>query len=191
MSRIWNFLHEQPQGIFIFFYCLILTAFCSLSFGQYHCDWNVFDAGGGFLNSTDFQTNTSLSQPAIGYLTTTNFQAFIGFWQVGPLVGIEESEEMPNLIKLETKLFNPQPNPFTYKTRIIFSLKNQTNVKLFIYDLTGRVVKNLINGNMKPGVYSIDWRGDDNQSKKLGKGIYFLKFEAEGYQKIKKLLPVR
>ncbi len=183
-----NFSSQQLQGLFIFFYCSLLTALCSLCFGQYQCDWNVFDAGGGFLSSPDFQTKVSVSQTAIGHLTTTNFQAFIGFWQPEPQVGIEEPEKMPNLNQLETKLYAPQPNPFVNKTKILFSLKNSAFAKLLIYDLTGRVVRILVNGNMQPGIYTINWMGDDNSGKKLASGIYFLKLQTDDYQKIRKVL---
>ncbi|MEO0114596.1 MAG: FlgD immunoglobulin-like domain containing protein [candidate division WOR-3 bacterium] len=183
-----NFSLKLPQGLLVLFYCSLLTAFCSLCFGQYHCDWNVFAAGGGFLSSTDFQTKVSAGQTAIGHLTTTDFQAFIGFWQPEPQVGIEEPEKMPNRNQLETKLYTPQPNPFAHKTRILFSLKENAFTKLLIYDLTGRVVKTLAYGNMKSGIYTINWHGDDNAGKRLTSGIYFLKFQADDYQKIRKLL---
>ncbi|MEO0093980.1 MAG: T9SS type A sorting domain-containing protein [candidate division WOR-3 bacterium] len=186
-----NILLKLPQGLLLLFYCSLLTALSSLCFGQYRCDWNVFAAGGGFLSSTDFQSKVSAGQTTIGHLTATNFQAFIGFWQPEPQVGIEEPEKMPNLNQLETKLYTPQPNPFAHKTRILFSLKNSALTKLFIYDLTGRIVKTLINGNMQPGIYTINWQGDGNCGKKLASGIYFLKFQADDYQKIKKLLLTR
>ncbi|MEO0114598.1 MAG: FlgD immunoglobulin-like domain containing protein [candidate division WOR-3 bacterium] len=183
-----NFLLKLPQGLLLLFYCSLLTALSSLCFGQYRCDWNVFAAGGGFLSSTDFQSKVSVSQTAIGHLTTTNFQAFIGFWQIEPQIGIEEPEKAPNWNQLETKLYTPQPNPFAHKTRILFSLKENAFTKLLIYDLTGRVVKTLAYGNMKSGIYTINWHGDDNAGKRLASGIYFLKFQADNYQKIKKLL---
>ncbi|MEO0114594.1 MAG: FlgD immunoglobulin-like domain containing protein [candidate division WOR-3 bacterium] len=185
---IWNRSFQQPKRMSVLFYCSLLTLLSSLCFGQYRCDWNVFAAGGGFLSSTDFQTKVSVGQTAIGHLTTTNFQAFIGFWQPEPQVGIEEPEMMPNRNQLETKLYTPQPNPFAYKTRILFSLKENAFTKLLIYDLTGRVVKTLAYGNMKSGIYTINWHGDDNAGKRLASGIYFLKFQADDYQKIRKLL---
>ncbi|MEO0114591.1 MAG: FlgD immunoglobulin-like domain containing protein [candidate division WOR-3 bacterium] len=188
-----NILLKLPQRLLLLFYCSLLTLLSSLCFGQYRCDWNVFAAGGGFLSSTDFQSKVSVSQTAIGHLTTTDFQAFIGFWQPEPQVGIQENEpeKMPNRNQLETKLYSPQPNPFVHKTKILFSLKNSAFAKLLIYDLTGRVAKTLVNGRMKSGVYTINWHGDDNSGKKLAKGIYFMKFETEDYQKIRKLLLVR
>jgi len=171
--------------------CLLLLA--SFSFAQYRCDWNVFDAGGSFLSSTDFQAKVSVAQTAIGVLTGTNFNSYIGFWQIEPPVGIQEKEpeKMPQLNQLETKLYNAQPNPFANKTRILFSLKNTAQVKLEIFDLSGRIVKTLVNGSMKPGIYTMNWRGEDNNGKRLAQGIYFLKFQTNDYQKISKVLLVR
>ena len=166
-----------------------------ISFCQYHCDWNVFSAGGTTLSSSDYRTNVSVAQTTIGHLATTNLQAFIGFWQIEPQVGIEEPEAMPKMNQLITKLYNPCPNPFTHNTKILFSLKNNAFTKLLIYDLTGRVVKTLVNGNMQPGIYTINWQGEDEKGKRLACGIYFLKFQSasggDEYQTIKKVILTR
>ena len=171
--------------------CFLLFVPCS--FAQYRCDWNTFDAGGVFLSSTDFQAKVSVSQSAIGLMTGTNYNSFIGFWQIEPQIGIQEKEleKMPKLNQLETKLYNSQPNPFANKTRIMFSIKNSANVRLHIFDLSGRIVKTLVNSSMKPGFYKMNWQGDDNNDKKLAQGVYFLKFQAGEYQKIRKLLLVQ
>ncbi|MEO0105081.1 MAG: T9SS type A sorting domain-containing protein, partial [candidate division WOR-3 bacterium] len=89
--------------------------------------------------------------------------------------------------QLETKLYNPFPNPFFHKTRILFSLKNQSNVKLFIYDRMGRIIKILINENKKPGIYSVNWQGENNFQQKVNPGIYFSKFQTGDYYEIKKI----
>ena len=176
--------------------CFLTTCFlllASFSFAQYQCDWNVFDAGGSFLSSTDFQAKVSVAQTTIGALTGNNYNSFIGFWQIEPQVGIQEKEpeKMPRLNQLETKLYNAQPNPFAYKTRILFSLKNTAWVKLHIFALSGRMVKTLVNSSMKPGVYTMNWRGENDNGKRLAQGIYFLKFQTNDYQKIRKVLLVR
>lgn len=139
---------------------------------QYRCDWNVFDAS--------------------GTLTGTNFNSFIGFWQIEPQIGIqEEPDMMAQINRLVTKLYNPQPNPFSHKTQIMFSLRNAGLVKLSIFDLSGRIVKTLMNGNLKPDIYTISWQGEDKSGKRLAQGVYFLKFQSDDYQKITKILLIQ
>ena len=57
----------------------------------YQCNWSVVDQGGGLLSSTSFRATPSVGQTAIGVITSTNFQGFIGFWQIDTAgVGIQE-----------------------------------------------------------------------------------------------------
>lgn len=167
----------------IFLYLL----FISYAFSQYYCDWYTINSDGKNLTNTNYQAKNSLSQNAIGYLTSPNYLGFIGFWIREPQVSIKEKEELTNPHQLETKLYNPFPNPFFHKTRILFSLKNQSNVKLFIYDRMGRIIKILINENKKPGIYSVNWQGENNFQQKVNPGIYFSKFQTGDYYEIKKI----
>jgi hypothetical protein len=183
----------KTQKSKLYLCCTLLLMYASV-FAQYHCDWYVFNTGGVPLSSADFQATTSISQTAIGYLTGTDYLSFIGFWQVDTFqVGIEKNEpqKMSELTRLETKLSIIKPNPFKTNTRINFSIKRTTHTKLQVYDRTGRIVRNLVDGDLEPGVYTINWRGDNDYGRKNPVGIYFLKFNTDDYQKIKKLLLVR
>ena len=87
-------------------------------------------------------------------------------------------------------------NPFSQKTVISYQLPVKSKVSLGIYDVSGRVVKTLVNGNKEPGYYTANW---DAQG--LPAGIYFAKFCAKGtsapggvagdYSSTKKLILVR
>ncbi|MCK4352764.1 T9SS type A sorting domain-containing protein, partial [candidate division WOR-3 bacterium] len=78
------------------------------------------------------------------------------------------------------------PNPFTSKTQIQFTLPRKSHVKLSIYDVSGRLVKTLVNGERKPGYYSVKW-----DAKEFPSGIYFAKFNAGDYKAVKKLILMR
>lgn len=65
------------------------------------------------------------------------------------------------------------PNPFNACTEIRFSLANKSRVSLDIFDLLGRRVKNLVNGNYDAGVYSASWDGTDASGNQISSGIYF------------------
>lgn len=60
------------------------------------------------------------------------------------------------------------PNPFNPSTKIDFSLPEDTKVTIIIYDITGKAVKELINGEFKAGYYNIGF-----SSENLSSGIYF------------------
>jgi flagellar hook assembly protein FlgD len=66
------------------------------------------------------------------------------------------------------------------------------NITLKIYDVSGRLVKNLAlgTGQSAPGT-TVMWDGKDDAHKKLPGGVYFLKFSADDYEETKKLMLIR
>jgi hypothetical protein len=85
-------------------------------------------------------------------------------------------------------LYQNQPNPFKDLTKIAFSLPRECKVSLFVYNVTGRRVRTLIDGKMKPGDYNVKWDGKENQNKKLSNGIYFYRLQTEDFKDTKKTI---
>lgn len=90
------------------------------------------------------------------------------------------------------------PNPFKEGTIIRYQIADVSKVSLKVFDVSGRVVKNLIKKEMLPGFYSIVWNGDNNNDKKLAGGVYFLDFTVKSqdgritvFKKTRKLLLVK
>ncbi|MFA5032464.1 MAG: FG-GAP-like repeat-containing protein [bacterium] len=81
------------------------------------------------------------------------------------------------------KLYQNYPNPFRNKTTIQYSLPKTSKVSLKLYDLTGRCVKTLVEGERLPGYYK-----ETLESKNYPTGIYFAKFNAGEYKETKKLI---
>ena len=90
-----------------------------------------------------------------------------------------------------TKLYSNYPNPFNPKTTIQFSLKEKTAVNLDIYNIKGQKVKSLINNEMKKGMHSITWNGNNSNNAKCASGIYFYRLKTKNYSKINKMLMLK
>ena len=60
------------------------------------------------------------------------------------------------------------PNPFNPVTTIEYQILRYEFVKLYVYDVTGRLVKIIVNQNQSPGVYKTIFNGEN-----LSSGIYF------------------
>jgi uncharacterized delta-60 repeat protein len=86
----------------------------------------------------------------------------------------------------EYKLYPNYPNPFNPSTKIMFNLPEQTKVKVVIYDVIGREVAVLVNGELKAGIQSVTWDAANYSS-----GIYFYKITAGTFSEIKKMLLVK
>jgi subtilisin family serine protease len=83
-------------------------------------------------------------------------------------------------------LYQNRPNPFKDITKISFALPRECNVSLFIYDITGRRVRTLINGKMQPGNYNYTWDGKDNRNRRLTQGVYFYRLQTKDFKDTKK-----
>ena len=66
------------------------------------------------------------------------------------------------------------PNPFTEKVTIEITAPETINLDVKIYDLNGRVIRNLYSGNGLSGKLLI-WDGKNDQGKKVASGSYYLK----------------
>ena len=84
-----------------------------------------------------------------------------------------------------------QPNPFKTQTAIRYSLPAESRVSLQVYDVSGTLIKTLVNQTQNPGFYSIRWDGTDNQNQKVASGIYFYEISAENFKAQKKLTVLR
>jgi len=83
-------------------------------------------------------------------------------------------------------LLQNYPNPFNPVTKIKFDIPEQSNAKIIIYDLLGRVVSTLVNEQLKPGSYSVDWDGAAFAS-----GVYFYSLVTEGFTETKRMVLVK
>jgi hypothetical protein len=101
---------------------------------------------------------------------------------INPVGLIQTNNEIPN----EFALMQNYPNPFNPSTNIRFDLVNSGLVKLVIYDITGKVVTELINGVYNAGKHSIKFNAE-----KFSSGIYFYRIEAGEYNEVKKMLLVK
>ena len=84
---------------------------------------------------------------------------------------------------------NNFPNPFNPSTTISFSIPEECNIELSIYNIKGQKVKTLVKEKFESGKHSVIWFGKDNSNKKCSSGIYFYQLKVNGKSRaIKKCL---
>ena len=71
------------------------------------------------------------------------------------------------------------PNPFNPSTVIDFSIATEGFVSLNVYDITGRMVSTLVEGNLSTGYHSVVWDGVDNNGMSVSAGIYIYALQTE------------
>lgn len=81
-------------------------------------------------------------------------------------------------------LYQNYPNPFNPETTIKFSITENSDASLKIYDINGKKVKTIFEKrNLSPGVYTISLKLGE-----LSSGVYFYSFETPSFSKTRKLL---
>ncbi|MBM3323758.1 T9SS type A sorting domain-containing protein [candidate division WOR-3 bacterium] len=168
-----------------FGFCVLATCVWAQN---YRCDWSVIGIGGGDVSSAAYRCGSTAGQTAVGTMTGTSYNAFIGFWQIEEQVGLEEVKKGSRNPVAETRLYSPAPNPARSHVAIRYSLAVNGPASLAVHDLTGRVVRQLVASSLKPGAYKVTWNGADDRGRLLGNGVYFLKFRAGEYRETAKLV---
>ena len=77
-------------------------------------------------------------------------------------------------------MINNFPNPFNPSTTISFSLQNDANIDITIFNLKGQIIKTLAHENFSKGSHSLFWNGKDNSETPVSSGIYFYKLNING-----------
>jgi len=86
----------------------------------------------------------------------------------------------------EFMLFQNYPNPFNPQTNINYQLAINSEVKLTIYDVTGREIRTLVNNYQPAGSYNIIFNASD-----LTSGIYIYKLTTQNYSQSKKMILIK
>ena len=88
----------------------------------------------------------------------------------------------------EYSLSDAYPNPFNPTTTLSFSVKTEGHFNLSIYDITGRLVSTLVDGNMEQGYHSMVWNGMDSNGYAVSSGMYIYALQGEGVSITKKMM---
>ena len=85
-------------------------------------------------------------------------------------------------------LHQAYPNPFNPVTTIRFDLPEDSDIRLTIYNLVGKEIRNLVSGEMPSGFHSIIWDGANNIGQTVSAGVYLFQIQADGFVQTKKMI---
>jgi len=84
------------------------------------------------------------------------------------------------------------PNPFNPQTTIRFQLPYDMQVSLKIYDLSGRLIRNLVHfENMNGGDHQAVWNGKDNYGRDVSAAVYFYRLDSGEMSVTKRMVMVK
>lgn len=84
-----------------------------------------------------------------------------------------------------------QLSPLGKNASIRYSIPYETHVKIAVYDVQGRLVSKLVEGEVQTGVHELVWDGKDAQGRPISAGIYFIKMNSDGFRQQEKIVVLR
>lgn len=91
-----------------------------------------------------------------------------------------------NEVPRSYKLYQNYPNPFNPTTKIEYALPKSAKVVIKVYDILGRMVKELVNEQKDAGYYTVKFDGTSYAS-----GVYFYRINAGEFTSVKKMVLVK
>jgi PKD repeat protein len=125
-----------------------------------------------FISGRPYRYDTSAS--------AANYDYIIQNWMTGQIVGTGKGDKnIPDGFALQQNY----PNPFNPATVINYQISKAGFVSIKIFDVLGNEVGTLVNNEMQPGNYQVNFRASG-----LSSGIYFYRLEAEGINISRKMI---
>ena len=103
----------------------------------------------------------------------------------------EQVSILDGALPIAHNLYNAFPNPFNPVTTLHYGLPENELVNITIYDMMGRIVKTLINGEQTAGYGSAQWNATNNAGRPVSAGLYLYTIQAGGFRQTKKIVLLR
>ena len=126
------------------------------------------------------------SMPPNGSLESSKIDLIKRWIDEGALEKVLKIEDQVSLIN-KFQLNQNYPNPFNPITTISYYVPTSELVDITIYDITGRIVKNLVSTTQKAGYNSVQWNATNNSGQKVNSGIYLYTIQAGDFRQTKKI----
>lgn len=85
-------------------------------------------------------------------------------------------------------LLDNRPNPFNPTTTIAYDLPREGRVRLIVYDVRGKPVRELVSASEPAGRHQARWDGRNQQGQPVASGVYFYRLAAGDFVQTKKMV---
>lgn len=110
-----------------------------------------------------------------------------GRFTIGVVTAVNDDDDVS--LPQQITLHQNYPNPFNPSTRIVFELPHAQQIHLQIYDVTGHLIRELVNGRYGAGRHEVTWDARDEKGRRVSSGLYVYQLKtSEGIMQRKMLL---
>jgi len=83
------------------------------------------------------------------------------------------------------------PNPFNPSTTIKFAVPRAGHVSLNVYDLAGRLVRTLVDGDLPADEHAVIWDGRNVSGRQVASGTYYYRLNADGFSETRQMMLIK
>lgn len=147
----------------------------------------IFLLDEGLQVSKDLGSDNFYSFPTGAHGTTKSLKIVVGSSDY-----LSDEVSGIALVPVDFELSQNFPNPFNPVTVIRYGLPHTENVSIRIFDLLGREVRTLIDGEQKEaGYHTVSWNGQDKTGRPVASGVYIYRFESGKFSQSRKMILVK
>ena len=144
----------------------------------------VASGGGKMSNGSYIISSITVGQSAIGTMSGPSYTTDVGFcYSSTILIGVESP---PDVLPFVYRLDQNYPNPFNPVTTLEFSVAERSRVRIALYDVTGRVVKEIVAEDLNPGPHWVVFYAAG-----LASGVHFSRMAAGNFVDVSKFVLLR
>jgi len=107
--------------------------------------------------------------------------------EFGDEIEITVKSSLPTVFTLE----NNYPNPFNPITNIKFALPRDGHVSLRVFDLSGRLVRTIVDENLSRAVHTYQWDGADESGRPMASGTYYYQVRTDRTSETGKMMLIK
>lgn len=154
--------------------------------------WSIYLDMGSSVDVTAENNQWDSTDPAT--IATTihdgNDVDGLGFVDFTPIMVTALEDDEPLTTGRDWELHN-YPNPFRVSTTIHFSLSSKQTVALQIYDVSGRLVRTLVDATFSAGAHQLTWDGTNDRGEAVNSGVYFYRLRSEDVKANRRMVLLR
>ena len=140
---------------------------------HYYGEIELNPSGNGSLMVEDFSEMSEVGLIVVNKSDNTDDMDYVV--QAEVISGSVPEASRPGILSLA-------PNPFRSTTEITLHVPPSAGpIELCVYDLRGRRIATLVEGEQAPGTRTVVWQGTDNRGERVSSGVYFVRLTAPGF----------
>jgi hypothetical protein len=103
-------------------------------------------------------------------------------------LSLDTSSQAESPVHYDNDIASIYPNPFNPRTTVQFTLADEAQVTIAVYDVNGALVRTLVDNRLPSGEHTADWDGTDMRGRAVATGVYFARMVTPGFETTRKMV---